>query len=408
MTEPATASLPRGFRAPGTTVMVLGSLVGAVGAFGFQWYGARVFDRETYGPIGALWTSFFILVTVLLVPVEQYVTREVARGRKSLPQHLKVAAGMAGLCAVLGAGFVTVTLDASFAGDPVYILQIVLLSAGYGLLFVGKGILAGARRFQEVGWMLMVESLVRLAAAVGFVALARTPASMGWGMVVGGFSVLALAWWRRDTGDPGVEATPPARFLRGYVGGSAPAQVLLAAAPLAVLALGGDSGLLSVLFVTFTLYRAPITLVFSLQGRLLPYLTGMSTAGEHHGLARIVRRVMTAGVVLTALGGLVGWVVGPEVVSLLYPDEYAPARLVAALVAAGVTAAATAQIASQVLVAEGRTKRLGYAWTTGLAAAVVVAVLASGTPDGRVATGFASGEVVALAMMGVLALRRPA
>ncbi|HLV90454.1 MAG TPA: hypothetical protein VKZ47_05200, partial [Acidimicrobiia bacterium] len=178
-------------------------------------------------------------------------------------------------------------------------------------------------------------------------------------------------------------------------------------APLAVLAFGGDSGLLSVLFFTFTLYRAPMTLIISLQGRLLPYLVGLSVGGEHQSLGRIVRRVGIGGSVLTVLGALAGWLIGPEVVALTYGEAYEPARTVAMLVAAGVVAATTAQVASQVLVAEGRTMRLGQSWGAGLLTAAVVAVLVGGASDLRVAIGFVCGEVVALAVMTFQAMRRP-
>ena len=47
---------------------------------------------EAFAPIALLWTVFFILATVLLVPVEQYVTREVASGRKAIPHDLVSAA----------------------------------------------------------------------------------------------------------------------------------------------------------------------------------------------------------------------------------------------------------------------------------------------------------------------------
>ena len=406
MSTPVVGTTPRGFRAPGTSFMVAGSLIGAVGAYLFQWYGTQKFDPAAFAPISALWTLFFILVTILLVPVEQYVTREVARGRKSLPQDWKPTGVMIAVCALIGAGFVTATLDQVFDGNPQYIAQIILLCAGYGMLFVGKGILAGSRRFQDVGWVMILESAARLVAGILLIQLIASATSMGWAMVIGAFAVLGMVWWRHDRGDPEIPATSSARFLRGYVGGSAPAQILLAGAPLAVLALGGDPDLVSIIFITFTLYRAPMTLIFSMQGRLLPYLVGLSDHGEHHSLGRIVRRVVLFGGILVGLGVLVGWVVGPEVVAILYGDEYAPARLVAALAAGGVTAAATAQITSQVLVAEGRTRLLGYAWTAGLFAAVLVDWLATGSPDTRVAVGFVAGEVVALGVMGWLALRR--
>jgi O-antigen/teichoic acid export membrane protein len=406
MTEPLVVPDKRGFRAPGTTFMVAGGLIGAVGAYLFQVYGARNLDPEAFAPVGVLWTAFFILATILLVPVEQYVTREVASGRKALPTDLKPALGMAAIGGLVGGGFVLFTLDDLFSGDPVYAVQIVLLMVGYSLLFVGKGVLAGSRRFAGVGWILIVETVARLLAGIVLLQLLADATSLGWAMVVGGFSVLALFWWRRDKGRVQEPAGPAGRFLAGYVGGTASSQVLLGGAPIAVAALGGSPALVSIVFVTFTLYRAPMTLIFALQGRILPYLVGLARDANHGQLVRIVRGVVLTGAVLAALGGLVGWLVGPEIVGLLYGEEYMPSDLVAMLAAAGVMAAATAQIASQVLVAEGRTARLSWAWLGGLLVGAIVLAMATGTPDSRVGLAFVAGEVTALGLMALLAIRR--
>jgi O-antigen/teichoic acid export membrane protein len=396
----------RGFRAPGTTFMVAGGLIGAVGAYIFQVYGARALGPEAFAPIGVLWTAFFIIATVLLVPVEQYVTREVASGRKAIPHDLLPAMSVAALGALLGGGFVLFTMERLFAGSWEYVAQIVLLMIGYGLLFVGKGVLAGGRRFADVGWILVVETVVRLAAGVVAIQLVASAESLGWAMVLGGFAVLGMRWWRFDQGDPRARAAPASRFLGGYVGATSSSQVLLGAAPIAVAALGADPALVSIVFVTFTLYRAPLTLIFALQGRILPYLVGVAGSGDGHRLGRYARGVVFFGGGLALAGGLVGWLVGPEVVTFLFGEEFAPSSTVAALAAAGVMAAAAAQIAGQVLVAEARTSRLAGAWFGGLLVAVAALLVLGGEPDVRVAMAFAIGEGVALVFMAVLAIRR--
>ncbi len=397
----------RGFRAPGTGFMVGGSLVGALGAYLFQWYGTQRLDEVAFAPISAMWTLFFILATILIVPVEQYVTREVARGRKSLPADIRPASVVVLACAIVGGAFVAATLDQLFEGNPQYIAQILLLCVGYGALFVGKGVLAGSRRFASVGWVMITETMVRFVAGIVLLWLALDATSMGWAMVTGAVAVLAMRWWRHDDGDPTMAASPAGPFLLGYVGGSAPAQILLAGAPLAVWALGGGPELISITFITFTLYRAPLTLIYALQGRMLPYLVGLANVGDRGRLGRIARNVVLVGGGLSLLGGSVGWLVGPDVVSILYGEGYAPTVRVASLAAAGVVAAATAQITSQVLVAEGRTKLLGLAWSGGLLVAAVVTLMVAGSPDTRVALGFVAGETVALGLMAVLATRHP-
>lgn len=395
----------RGFRARGTTFMVFGGLVGALGAYLFQLIGGRSLGTEGFAPVSILWTTFFILVSVLLVPVEQYVTREVASGRKALPTDFRPAGVMAAIGVAIGSAFVALTLDDLFEGDWQYVAQIALLVIGYALLMVGKGVLAGSRRFAGVGWVLIVEAVARLAAGVLAIVVIGSAVSLGWAMVIGGFSVLALGWWRHDRGDQ-AEPSSARRFLTGYVAGTSSSQVLLAGAPLAVYALGGSSELISVAFFTFTIFRAPLTLIFSLQGRILPFLVSLAGAERKADLARIARVIVLIVAPLAALGGLVGWLIGPDVMSLLLGEEFMPTAGMAAFAASGITAAAGAQVISQVLVAEGRTKRLAWAWFGGLATAIVVMVVLANTVDLRVAVGFAAGEWTALVAMAVLAIRR--
>jgi len=405
MSLPAVQAESRGFRAPGTTFMVTGGLLGAFGAYLFQVYGGRELGTEAFAPVSVLWTLFFILGTVLLIPVEQYVTREVASGRKVIPHDLLPVIAMAAISSVLGAGFVLVTLDRFFEGSIQYAFQIVLLMVGYSLLFVGKGVLAGRRRFADVGWLLIVETVVRLAAGVVAIRLAASAESLGWAMVLGGFAVLGLRWWRFDSGDDRPPAAAAPRFLGEYVGGAASSQILLGAAPIAVGILGADPELVSIVFVTFTLYRAPMTLILNLQGRILPYLFGLSSSGNLVQLARISRSVVFGGALLALLGAAVGWLVGPDVVRLLFGEEFAPSSMVAMFAAGGVMAAAAAQIAGQILVAEARTRRLAMAWSGGLLAAVVALLVLGGDPDVRVASSFAVGEGTALLLMAVLSAR---
>lgn len=396
----------RGFRAPGTTFMITGGVAGGIGALLFHIYGGRSLGEEAFAPIGLLWTLFFTLATVLLVPMEQYVTREVASGRRAMPRDLIPTLTVAGIGSLLGGAFVVLTLDRFFESEPQYIAQIVLLMLGYSLLFLGKGVLAGNRRFTQVGWVLIVESAVRL--AVGLVALAvfASATSLGWAMVAGGFAVLAMGWWRHDAGDVQAPSSPARGFLTGYVGGTSSAQVLLAGAPLAVAALGGSPALISVVFVTFTLYRAPLTLILALQGRVLPYLVDLAREAAHTRLVRIAKLAVLSGAGLVVLGGLVGWLVGPDVIILFWDEGFAPSSTVAMLAAAGVVAAAAAQITSQVLVAEGKTRRLSSAWFGGLLVGVLVLLIAGGEPDTRAAVAFAAGELTALGLMAVLAIRR--
>jgi O-antigen/teichoic acid export membrane protein len=295
--------------------------------------------------------------------------------------------------------------EALFAGRLIFAAQAFLLAVFFGVMQVGKGILAGHRRFAAYGLVLALEGVFRLVAAVILVSIAPRATLLGWAMVAAPLSVLVVRPWRYDrTTVPDVVATPPAGFLGSYVAGSAASQLLLAGAPLGVVALGGEAALRSVIFTTFTLYRAPLTLIYNLQGRVLSFLV----RSDGVAVGRIISRLVVVGLALASVAGVVGWVVGPAVVEILFGRDFRPEALVAALVAAGVIVASATQIMAQALVAAGSTGQLAGAWIAGLSVGIVTMFLTGGGPGTRVALGFLAGEVSAfgLAWLRTLRLRR--
>jgi len=387
---------PRGLRAPGTARMIAGSLIGAVLAYLFQVYGTRALGAHAFAPIALLWTSFFIVATVILIPLEQFVTREASRGRRVLTEDRLTITLVVGGAAVLLGGFTYLTNDALFAGDPIFVVQAVAVTALYGVMQVGKGLLAGHRRFAEYGVLLAWEGIVRLGAAVAFIAYSASAPALGWAMVAAPFGVFLVRPFRYDRETvSGVAPTKASGFLSSYVLGSAASQVLLGAAPIGVGALGGSEALRSVVFTTFLLYRAPLTLIYNLQGRLLSLLVRMD---EKTSVRQGLLKLVGFGLALVGLAGIVGFFVGPAVVGLLFGPEFRPVATVAALAAAGVIAGSVTQLMGQALVANGSTGQLASAWVGGLSAGLVTMFVAGGTPDFRVAVGFFVGELVAFSL----------
>ena len=396
-----TTPTPRGFRAPGTSMLLAGTIFGAIAAYLFQAFGNRTLGEAAFAPIAQLWTVFFILVTVALIPLEQYVTREASRGRRVLRDDLRVIAATTLGASTVGGIVALVFLETLFAGDRIFVAFLFLLPIGYATLTVGKGVLAGHRRFGLMGWVLFWEGAVRLVAAFILIAIATSARSLAWAMVLAPLAALGTRFWRFDTETAVVETTRATGFLGAYMAGSSASQVLLAGAPLAIALLGGSPELVSTVFLTFTLFRGPLTLIYSLQGRILPFLVNIAEEGG--GFRSIVNRIVVGGLVLAALGGAVGWLIGPEVVELLF--DASPDRWVTALAAAGVVAASTTQVSGQVLVALGGTGRLATAWVSGLAAALVVLPIVDLAPDRSVAVAFLAGELMALSVATWMATR---
>jgi O-antigen/teichoic acid export membrane protein len=400
----------------GTYVVVLGSVVGGVGALVFQVVAGRSLGAESFAPISTIWTVLFLINTIVLLPVEQYLTRELVSSRSPGSRVFVLPVVLSTLAAV---AVVVWNLEAIFASDPVYFLLAVVLVAGLALAARRRGQLAGTRSFTRYGVATMAQTGLLLglgavataaqAAAPAFVAalvvsplamlLVRVPSSARHTVEVAPGAVV--------TGPDGVPptATSTTRFVGPYILATASAQTLLAAAPVAVLVLGGSPEQVSVTFVVFTLLRAPLTLLYAVQARLLPPLVSLAERGDTRRLRGFATRVVVVAVPAAVLGGVAGVLVGPAAIELLYGADFRPEEVVVGAVVAGVLLATAAQLVALVIVARGTTTQLAVSWPAGLAAAVVTLLVIPGDATTVVAVAFLVGQVVALTLMTVLAMR---
>src|SRR5690606_9485576 len=132
------------------------------------------------------------------VPCRQTVRGGTGRGR-SLRSARGVAAVVAARATVAGTGYVWIALDSDiFGGNPVYLAVMALVVAGYAVLFSAKGVLAGNRRFADVGWVLMLEGVIRLAVGLLLVVVVVDAASYAWGMAAAPLAALVMRFWRHD------------------------------------------------------------------------------------------------------------------------------------------------------------------------------------------------------------------
>ena len=373
----------------------------------FQLVGGRLLGPDDFAPVSVLWTLMFLTGTVGLTPVEQYVAREATAGRRVLTRRAAAIGVVATVTAVAAGTFTALTIDTLFLGERGFIVLGVLIVVATAPLFVSRGLAIGQRRFDLYGLILALEAVGRLlVGAVGLLVVGG-PVGLAWGVALGpalGLLVPTLRFERRATSPA---AGGAGAFLAPYIGASGASQLLLAGAPLAVAALGAAPATISIVFVTFTLFRAPVTTVYLVQGRLLNLLVRLALEGEQGRIARIRRSIELAGLAAVTFAGVTGWFIGPTVVATLYGAPFRPEAIVAALAATGVAGAGLAQLLGQLLVAEGRTTVLARRWSVGLVTAL--AVLAAGPtlggldPAVAVAAAFAAGELSAAAAMA----RRP-
>lgn len=394
----------RRWAADGTPYIVGGTIVASLGAYAFQVIGARALGAAAFDPVTALLTVHFLVFTVLLLPVEQFEIRRLTLGRTG---GAGAVAGVVAAGAVGATAFTFFTRGHYFAGDWDYVLIGFVAVSANALMALARGRLAGRRRFRAYGMVSGVVATVRVGLAVVFLKLAATGPSVGWALALAPFVVVAWLPFRREEAASGPRRAEGAgRFLTGFVLASAASQVLLLLAPIAVGLISDEPGLMSVVFVTFQLFRLPIVMTQNLLARLLPPFTSLAAAGREDLLRRWVKRFAVGALVLAPIAALGGGLWGPGVVRLLFGAEFEPGWEVAALSAAGTVLAAVSLLAGQVLVARGRTMLLAASWVVGFAVAVAGLIPSFEAPGVRVSQAFVLGEAAALAAIVAFALRR--
>jgi O-antigen/teichoic acid export membrane protein len=404
-------SVSRGLRTRGTHWMLVGAAVAAVGAYAFQVVGARALGGVRYAPISALWTIQYLIVSVLLYPVETYVTH------RTLLQRDTASASRLWVWIVTGA---VVLSGASWAlrgqlfhGSGDLALVIGLLTVAYGAFMIVRGRLAGTERFKAYGLVTGWESTTRAVLAVVMASFAATTRAFAWVMPFGAFAA-ALLWLplKRRPREPrpiGIAPEPPTqpvRFLMLTTGANGILQLLLAGGPLVLAFLGAPPSEVSILFVTLAAARVPLVFFFSgLFSRLLPTFVRLGGSDQGRGLRRTALWIAVGTSAVAAVGGLTAAMFGGPLLRLLFGPSFEPQGWIAAGVTAGVLLATGSMVLNQVLIAQGSEERSLAAWGLALAAAAVALAIVDDTASARVVIAFVVGEAVALLGLGAAASR---
>jgi O-antigen/teichoic acid export membrane protein len=410
----ARARLLRGLTRRGTQWLVVGSVLGGLGAYLFQIVGTRALGEEAYAPIGTLWTIQFLTWSIFLQPIESFVTREVVTGRAA-PSLSRTVAVRTWAWVALVAG--TVAGTSWLAGERLFYgvegLAVVagLIAVSFGAFAFVRGGLAGHERFRAYGFVSAAESLLRFALAVVVVVIVPTTRALAWTMPFG--AAIAASFWFVVRGDPGgppvgaPEGLGPSRAGRFLVltsAANAAGQLLLAGGPLALVALAAAPSELSVFFVTITAARVPVVLALGgLLSRLLPTFGRILAARGRDAVSSLAARIAVGTVAVAAVGAALGFAAGSQLIGLFFGSGFEPPPWLAAIAAGGVLIATGGMVLNQLLVAAGLEHRLPIPWIGGLLAGSLVLMIVDGTPTQRVAAGFISGEIVALVALLVAA-----
>ncbi len=397
-------------RSDGTLDIVLGSIVAGLGGYAYQFIGGRSLGEDGFAPIGVLLTAHFLAFVVVLLPIEQFVIRRLTLGYRGwvVPgRALALVASTAAAAAIV----VGVAGDDYFTSRREFVMFVLLTVVLHFFFAVGRGYLAGYRRFRSYGYASAAASILRVVLAITVALVAPTVTGFAWAHILGPFVILLWRPWRApEYVDVRLEGPASAASERGLLTGlvlsAAASQALLLAGPLVASRLGATAAEFSITYATLLIARAPLTLGYNLIARILPPFTEMAHRGQRRELRSWARGIAVAAAVLSVFGAGAGALLGPFLVSVAFGSGFAPTPTVAAIAGAGVVLASGGLFIGQILVARGQSLRLFIAWAFAVVAAVLLVLFPIVDPIMHVVVAFLGGEIVALLALTAAALIR--
>lgn len=406
---------------PGTAAVGTGlALLGVASYVHLAVAGHRLSEGD-YSSLSVLWSIVFTLGPGLFLPVEQEIARLVAtRHSRGLPPGPVVRQGGALAAAVLGTLLViiyaarTVLADLLFAGS---IAMVAVLAGSLTALAVAhttRGLLAGLTFFPSYGTQLGVDGSLRIAVvAVLGVAGVDSPIWYGLVLVVAPVAAVAMTarpvWSRLGSGSP-IGWRPLLHGLGLLTVSSLLSQAVVNVGVINVRLLApADLVAAGALLSALVLVRVPLFVFASLQASLLPGLAAATAIGDTPTFLGMLRRALGIVTALGLAGSLLGVLLGPWLVLVLFDAPYVVGHGDFAWLGAATLAYLWAMVLGQALLALGRHRAHAVSWLAG-AGCLGAATLVPLSLIVRVEVAYAVGSVAAAAIMGALLrrTRRPA
>jgi O-antigen/teichoic acid export membrane protein len=398
---------------------------------------SHTLSKDDYGGISLLWTSIFLVCSILYRPVEQLLSRTIAdRDARGVSgnEHLRVAATIQ---LALGVVFLVAAValrgpleDDLFGGESALYWVLVVAVPAYAASYFARGFLAGHKRLALYGVLVFVESTARCTFAVlAVVGVATSQSFVAAGMAAAPILSLSVVPWalgRRiradvDTRDVRVaEAAdvaaleePPAEaeFTLAHGAGFAAAvllimvceQAFLNAGPLIVKSAADENGvaLAGFAFNVVLIARAPLQLFQAIQTAILPHLTELSASADVPAFRRSIAVTVRAIAAFAAAVSLALLAIGPFAMHVLFGDKgFDYDRLGLVAIGAGMGLYLCAATLNQAALARGRAAQAAVCWVVS-AAAYVVFLLIPGWSDRvlQLEVGYLAGAAVLCALL---------
>ena len=389
-------------RSYGRRASLLSIGVGITGLITYLYFAlaSHELSREQYGQVAVLWSSVFIVVSVLQRPVEQLLSRTISQNLADgtpIAHTVRVAAtiqlSVAVIFDVVALALRTPIQDHLLHGNStLYWIGVAAITA-YGASYFARGFLAGSHRLTIYALQIICESVARtafpFAVALG-IASGQTAVALGiaaaptLSLIVVPFAFLRRFGTASATGvGGGPDGTPAGRRPEGPSPGDAPAndfslarggrfaagvflimlseQTFLNAGPLLVNATSGAAAA-GYIFNVLMIARAPLQLFQAVQTSLLPHLTTLGSRGDEEDFRASVRVTIMAIAGFATLVVVAMLIAGPHLMQIAFGKKHTYQRADLVIVSIGMGLYLSAATLNQAALAKGQVRRASFCW----------------------------------------------
>ncbi len=389
--------------------LAIGSITNGLAAYVYILIGTQAIGAAAFAPVSILWTIWSFAAAVLTFPIQHWVIRtNQATGGEGQVRRASRSVGLLTLGAVILTFVLTAALRDPLFGSPGLGLPTIaaIITGSAALLGLGRGLLAARGRFVAASVVIAGENVIRVVFAALVILAGGGSLAYAAAMATGVLILAAVPRSLIPQRSREIEEHRSLPMIAEIAGGTLIAQVILTSPPVTLALLNGDPHDITALFATAAVVRAPYLISLGIALRGTARLTWLAFH-RPSVLPRIARLIGVATIACAVVGSLLGGVLLPPIIGLVFGAQAALASGPTAMVVAGTVLAIGSLAMTLILIAVGHTFRTIVGWTGAALAGIVAVAISSAPPLHRTLLSFTIAEVVAFVLLVALTITVP-